>query len=214
MNYAIGWRHVRYFFSIPNIFSYIRIILTGFFVWALLCTDTQGLNALWIFSGAVVTDMLDGYYARRYNAVTKWGAFLDPIADKFLVLSAFAAFWYKGFMPLWMVISIALRDIVVTSLRLQLVSQNLSLRTTPMAKYKTGFQFIAIYLLFVYTMVASSGKNSVWLYPIGSAVTVSLYAVLVLTYYSGIDYVYRYHQKSEYRSLTFSKMDMYQYDKK
>jgi CDP-diacylglycerol--glycerol-3-phosphate 3-phosphatidyltransferase len=192
----------------------MRIILTGFFVWALFYGEPNGLGALVLFSCAVVTDMLDGYYARRYNAVTKWGAFLDPVADKFLVLSAFVAFWVKGLVPLWMVVLIVIRDVVVTALRLRLVAQNVSLRTSSIAKYKTGLQFVAIYLLFVYTMVASGDKSSEWLHRVSYLVTGVLYGMLVLTYYSGIDYVYRYHQKSDYRPLTFSDMDMHQHDKK
>lgn len=177
-------------FSIPNAFSLARIILTLFFVEALFAESNNLIPALLFFSCAVLTDLFDGYVARRYNAMTRWGAFLDPIADKFLVFAAFISFSYKGLVPWWIIGVMVVRDLIVTVLRCRLLYCGKGFKTSLLAKSKTVFQFLSIYSMFAFC----------WGADIGAVITVLLYAVVGLTIYSGMEYVYHYRQL---KSATF-----------
>ena len=135
---------------IPNILTLSRILFVPFFVFFFYSNFFYyKLLSLILFFICSLTDFLDGYLARKYNLVTSVGKFIDPLADKILVLSAFIVIHslYPDYMPLWMVISIFLRDIAVTSLRFFLKFKKKSLKTSIFAKRKTLFQIIVIHII-------------------------------------------------------------------
>ena len=105
--------------NLPNLLSLIRIILTPLFI-ILLFSDVPNAKffALLVFAIAAITDAYDGYLARKYNQITPEGKFLDPLADKILVLSAFISFAFIGIIDFWMVGVIIFRDSFITGLRL------------------------------------------------------------------------------------------------
>lgn len=135
-------------FSLPNLLSIIRIILTPLFIYFFFGNLWMQLLSLIIFTVAALTDTYDGYFARRCKLSTKFGLILDPIADKVLIISAFAVFAYINMIGWWIVCVFLIRDLFVISLRIKMLYEGSCLITSKLAKYKTIFQFIAVYLLF------------------------------------------------------------------
>ena len=113
--------------------------------------------ALIVFIVACVTDSYDGYYARKYNQVTAEGKFLDPLADKILVSSAFISFSLLGIIEFWMVGLILFRDLFVTGLRMVIEKKGFSMVTSLIAKTKTTVQYIVI--IFTLIILGLKGIN-------------------------------------------------------
>lgn len=139
---------------LPNQLTFLRIILTPIFLLLLFSDSIESrLLALFVFIIASTTDAYDGYLARKYNVVSSWGKFLDPLADKILVLSAFAGFWFLDYFPFWMLLLIVLRDIFVTGLRMWMSARGTTMDTSRFAKSKTAVQMIGIYTMIVFAIV-------------------------------------------------------------
>ena len=114
--------------------------------------------ALIIFCIASFTDVLDGWTARKLGQETDTGKFLDPIADKFLVISALIAFLILDkFIPLWMVLIIVGRDILITYMRYLAIKKNFVLKTSRFGKIKTAFQMISIIIIIMVFIIRSAG---------------------------------------------------------
>ena len=140
--------------AIPNILTVMRIFLTPIFIICLF-SDFFGaqLWALIIFIVASITDAYDGYLARKNNMVTNTGRFLDPLADKILVSSAFISFSIMGLIDIWMVALIIFRDLFVTCLRILLSRKGFIMITSKIAKSKTAVQIgIIIFTLLFLTL--------------------------------------------------------------
>ena len=143
--------------TIPNILTVFRILLTPFFIFFLFNeSESSGVYSLIIFTVASFTDAYDGYYARKYNAVSESGKFLDPLADKILVSSAFISFAVLGLIDIWMVAIIILRDLFVTLLRMRMKKGGESLVTSNIAKSKTAAQLITIIFTLIYLSINNS----------------------------------------------------------
>ncbi len=139
-----------------------RILLTPIFIISLF-SEYQFAHpiALAIFLIACITDTYDGYYARKYNQVTPEGKFLDPLADKILVSSAFISFAFIGIIEFWMVGLILFRDLFVTGLRMAVEHKGLSMVTSLIAKAKTTIQYIII--MFILTVMGLKGFSFGWI---------------------------------------------------
>lgn len=176
---------------LPNILSMLRIILTPLFLVVLFQGGWFLVLALMIFTIAALTDTFDGYYARRYQAYTFWGAFLDPIADKILIGATLCAFAVLNLVSWWVVAIIVIRDVLVTLLRLQKITHGSMLQTSMLAKCKTTAQFISIYLFFL-CLIIQWLDAPVQCYEISIMLArLCLYVVAGLTLYSGLDYVWK-----------------------
>lgn len=148
-----------------------------------------------IFAVAVVTDFFDGYIARLYHAQTDYGVFLDPLADKFLTFAGFIClpFINASQFPWWAVGVIVFRDVIVTGMRILADYRNLSMDTRYTAKVKTLGQMFFLYLAL---MVGVFVETDVWLSKYCSQLLQSgilgwmMMAIVVLTLYSGIEYIY------------------------
>ncbi len=140
---------------LPNQLTVARIILTPVFLLLFLADDPLMKQlSLLVYVIAAITDWYDGWLARKFNYITAWGKFLDPLADKILTSTAFFAFVFLDVLPLWMVVVIVVRDFLITGLRAYAEFQNKSFTTSRLAKWKTFFQMAFIYyLLIVYTLV-------------------------------------------------------------
>ncbi len=137
--------------NVPNILTIFRILLTPLFIICLFYDYPYArLWALIIFIVASITDAFDGYYARKYNQVTRQGKFLDPLADKILVSSAFISFALLDLVPFWMVALIIFRDLFVTGLRMAMESKGLTMITSKIAKAKTTIQISVIIFILLY----------------------------------------------------------------
>jgi CDP-diacylglycerol--glycerol-3-phosphate 3-phosphatidyltransferase len=145
--------------SIPNVLTLFRIFLTPVFI---ICLFSEFFGAqLWalvIFIVASITDAYDGYFARKNNMVTDTGQFLDPLADKILVSSAFISFAIMGLIDFWMVVLIIFRDLFVTTLRVLLSRKGFIMITSKIAKSKTGVQVGII----IFTLLFLSLKGFNW----------------------------------------------------
>jgi CDP-diacylglycerol--glycerol-3-phosphate 3-phosphatidyltransferase len=182
---------------LPNSLTIARILLTPvFLVLILMGTFVGQVLALAVFVVAAVSDYLDGMIARRFDADTDIGRYLDPLADKILVLSAFCVlpFLLPGQVPWWAVGVIALRDIVVTVLRVVAVSSGKHIVTHPLAKIKTAVQLtflIVVMLLLILEKLPDADMLSDLAATLldGPFVFLFLMVVVVMTVATGLMYV-------------------------
>lgn len=131
----------------PNKLTVLRMILVPFFVASLLAGDSlphHNLIALVIFAAASYTDHLDGKIARSRNLVTTFGKFMDPLADKIMVISALVCFVSQGLANVWLVLLIIFREFMVTSVRLVAADTGVVVAANNWGKAKTVSQIIAI----------------------------------------------------------------------
>ena len=141
-------------FTAANILTLVRILLVPLYLW--LFAGKTGLTvilALIVFVIAAVTDLYDGRLARSRKEITKLGKFMDPLADKFLVVGALVQFWGMGLVNIWLVGIIILRDVWVTLMRLIALSQGKELKTSSDAKLKTTIQLTVVITTIVFTGV-------------------------------------------------------------
>ncbi|MGA9363977.1 MAG: CDP-diacylglycerol--glycerol-3-phosphate 3-phosphatidyltransferase [Bacteroidota bacterium] len=140
--------------SPPNQLTFVRILLTPVFLAFLLVNHrTYNQLALPVFVVASLTDWYDGWVARKWGYVSRWGRFLDPLADKVLSSAAFISFIYLDLAPPWMVWIIVVRDILVTLLRSLAEYKDRPVVTSGPAKTKTFIQFVVVfYVLILHTL--------------------------------------------------------------
>lgn len=166
--------------NLPNKLTIFRVILIPFFVFFLL-TDFVGNWGKWIalaiFIVASVTDFLDGHIARKYNLVTNFGKFMDPLADKLLVCSAMICLIEKGLIPSWIVIIIIAREFIISGFRLIASDNGVVIAASYWGKFKTTFQIIMICL-----MIANIEQIAI-------ITTIVMYIALALTVISLVDYL-------------------------
>ena len=148
--------------NLPNKLTLMRVILIPFFMFFLL-TDffaASGLAALIIFGAASITDFLDGYLARKNNLVTTFGKFLDPLADKILVVAALVCFVKLGRVGAVPVCIIVFREFFVQGLRLVVVNDGVVVAAGFMGKLKTAFTMCALVVLLVFNAANGLGLHS------------------------------------------------------
>ena len=163
--------------NLPNSLTLFRIFLVPFLVVVLL-TKFYGREyaGLAIFLLAAITDFFDGYFARRYNQITRLGTLLDPIADKLLMSAAFISLVELGLARAWMVVIIIGREFAVDGLRSIAAQQGVTIAASPLGKTKTVSQVLAVSLLILsyelgeYKFVAELSLWLVMLFALVSAV--------------------------------------------
>jgi len=140
--------------NLANFLTVLRVLLTPVFLYFLFLDGfTFKLISLGIFIVASLTDHYDGILARKHGNTSKWGAFLDPLADKLLVSSALFAFYYLGYIKLWVVLIIVVRDFLITFLRLYAIHKKKPVVTRFLAKVKTTVQIVAVFVVFVFFLL-------------------------------------------------------------
>ena len=131
--------------NLPNKLTIFRMILTIILIGFFFVPTIEGkIIILTLFIIATLTDFLDGFIARKYNLITDFGKIMDPIADKFLIISVFTFFYYRGVLGLTLLIIIIMRDIGITGLRLYYQKKGIILAAENMGKIKTVLQIIVI----------------------------------------------------------------------
>lgn len=127
--------------TVPNLLTLVRLLSAPFIA---MCLGVEEAWLVWsgaiLFAVAALTDGIDGWIARRYGQSTPEGAFLDPLADKVLVLSVLLPLTWVGIAPVWMVVILVLRDISATLLRWYSLQQGEPVQTLPAARLKTFVQ--------------------------------------------------------------------------
>lgn len=169
--------------NLPNSLTLLRIFLVPFLVVVLL-TKFEGKEyaGLAIFLIAAVTDLLDGYFARKFNKVTRLGILLDPIADKLLISSALISLVELDLAPAWMVVIILGREFAVSGLRSIAAQQGVDIPASSLGKGKTVSQVIAVALLILGHELGDFQRVA----------TVALWAVVLFALASGIDYFLKF----------------------
>ena len=171
--------------NLPNKLTIFRVILIPFFVLFLLLepdNQTFRLIADLIFIVASLTDMLDGKIARKYNLVTNFGKFMDPLADKLLVCSALICLIELEQIPAWMVIVIISREFIISGFRLVASDNGVVIAASYWGKFKTTFQMIAVIL-----MILDIDALSL-------LTTAMIWIALILTVVSLVDYIAKNHK--------------------
>ena len=166
--------------NLPNKLTVMRVILIPFFVAALLydngSSQTMRIVANVIFIVASLTDLFDGKIARKYNLVTNFGKFMDPLADKLLVCSALICLIQLGQLPAWVVIIIISREFIISGFRLA-ADNGIVIAASYWGKFKTTFQMIAV-ILMIFNIPA-----------LATVTMIMLVIAVVLTVISLVDYV-------------------------
>jgi CDP-diacylglycerol---glycerol-3-phosphate 3-phosphatidyltransferase len=164
-------------FNLPTILTFSRIVLVPLFIWV---TPSNHMLGALIFLIAALTDVFDGYLARKTGQITKFGIILDPIADKILVISALILLVDMMLVSAWIAIVIIIREFIVTGIRVVALSKDIVIPAETGGKLKTGAQMTSIVMLLL-----PGGIGPIDLYDIG---LVLLYISLVLAVVSGVKY--------------------------
>ncbi len=179
----------------PNILTCLRFVLTiGFIFFARIDGLYAVIVATAFFTSAAITDFLDGYIARKYQLFTDFGKIMDPIADKFLILSAFFIFMQMHYIPVWMFYLVAVREILVTASRLLLMSKGQVIAAETEGKLKTVLQIVAVFLILSFRLAQSSFSGATVLEQQGTMfwwyclIQVVMLVVTIVTTYSGLKY--------------------------
>ena len=179
--------------NLPNILTISRVVLAIVLVFLLeQGSSTGNILAAIVFAIAASTDFYDGHLAKSKGLVSNFGKLMDPIADKFLLLSAFGVLAHIGMIAWWMFIVIAIREILVTASRLVMVRQGRVLAAERAGKIKTVAQITAVSVILLYLVAQQSEFCSFWFYSVQRIWLglnyVLMLAAAILTVYSGIDY--------------------------
>ena len=175
--------------NLPNKLSMLRICMVPIFViFALIDAQWAQIVALLLFCLASLTDMLDGQIARRHNLVTNFGKFIDPIADKLLVMSALVVLVGQNRMPSWVCILMLAREFAISGFRLVAANSGRVIAAGWLGKVKTVTQMAAVILLLLLTPVSGAPL----LGTIGVTIAnIVMYVSAFMTVWSGIDYIAR-----------------------
>ncbi len=181
--------------NLPNALTVARIAVIPLLALILMSPSrSAGFWAAILFAVASITDWLDGYLARRMGIVTIFGKFLDPIADKLIVMAALIMILPFNRVPAWMVLVILGREIIITGLRGIASSEGIVIHASDLGKYKTIFQIVAILGLVLH-------YDYNWFFGIShTLLTVNMHNVgmfflwiaTILTAWSGVDYLIRF----------------------
>ena len=177
--------------NLPNKLTIFRIILAFICIGLILKnTLTSIILALVVFGLASLTDFFDGYIARKYNLISDFGKILDPIADKVLILGVFFSFFCLGIVNFWMVILIAIREILLTVIRLFNLKKGLVQDAKNIGKYKTVSQIAGILIIFlIIILLKSMPSNEIVIYLFNKFIPVLMLYIVGITVFSGIIYL-------------------------
>jgi CDP-diacylglycerol--glycerol-3-phosphate 3-phosphatidyltransferase len=167
--------------NLPNTLSVIRLVLIPVIVICLYFPGRLGSFLAALFFGlAAITDLLDGFYARRHKKITSLGKFLDPLADKLLISATMIMLITLNRIPVWVVILIIAREMAVTGLRGIAVVEGIVIEASSLGKYKTIFQLVSLICLSLHYEYLGADLHAVGM--------TFLWVALILTMWSGWSY--------------------------
>ncbi len=181
-----------------NMLTMLRIALVPLYIWFFSMQRWDAIFiALLVFIIAALTDMFDGKIARRRAEITRLGKFMDPLADKLLIIGALAQFWIVGLVNFWLVSVIIIRDVWITIIRINAMTKGTELKTSENAKLKTTIQLTVVITIIVFT---GSRFLALHLGYSGQLVDIGFYKIffnlllsvaVIFTLYSGFKYLIR-----------------------
>jgi CDP-diacylglycerol--glycerol-3-phosphate 3-phosphatidyltransferase len=184
--------------TLPNQLTILRIILSPVFLFLFL-SDVIWMKqiSVLVYIIAALSDWYDGWLARKFNYITSWGKFWDPLADKILTSAAFIGFAIVDLIPVWMVVIIVGRDVVITLLRVFADMKSYIFTTSYYAKWKTLLQMVFLYYLLIlfiaqYTPEINLDYNDLILTLLNKQLVYFIALVVtIITFHSGILYIIR-----------------------
>ncbi len=182
--------------NLPNKLTISRILLSPIFMVLILVDNLHSRYfATLVFILAALTDLYDGYLARKTGVVTGFGKFMDPLADKILTSTAFVSFVALGYVQAWMILTIIVREFLITGLRTLAAYKGIVIMPTLLAQWKTASQMVVIFIILLYTnldmTLASLGHNPVLFdqHVVLRVFDGMVFISMVLTVGTGIDYL-------------------------
>ncbi len=171
----------------PNLVTLGRLLLVPVTIWLLVVHEPAA--AFWVFAAAALSDGIDGFIAKRFDQISDLGRFLDPLADKVLLVSVFITLGQQGYMPSWLVVLVVLRDILIVCGFLVSTTTGVPFSRTPsrLGKYTTTGQ-----LVLAGVVLAGAGLGL----RIGGLDTVLIYGVAAATLMSGGIYIVQWAKTS------------------
>ena len=184
------------FWNLPNILTLMRIAAIPFVAGMLWNPPKpwEAIVACVLFVVAMLTDILDGYLARKWNLLTPMGAYLDPLADKLMVIVVLVMLIPLGWAPAWLISILLCREIAITGLRGIASQQNLVLAASPLGKTKTAFQSTAIGMLLWHYPVNWPIVDKVDIHSCG---IILLYISVFFAVISGLEYCFLYYKATQ-----------------
>jgi CDP-diacylglycerol---glycerol-3-phosphate 3-phosphatidyltransferase len=177
----------RRIINLPNAITVLRIgILPVLFLVLLEPGEALSLTIAILFILAALTDLLDGYVARRYNIVTRIGKLLDPIADKIIMSTAMVLLIPIGRISAWVVAIMIMRDFAVEGLRNMAAAEGHVIEASPLGKYKTFCQIIAVSALIIHYPIYGIDPVNIG--------TAFIYVALAMSLWSGFDYLVKFYK--------------------
>lgn len=184
--------------NLANKLTMLRVVVVPFFVF-FMCCPAVPLRFLWaliLFGLASITDMLDGKIARKYNMVTDFGKFLDPLADKILVAATLICFVELGWTSAWVVFIILAREFIVSGIRLVAASSDKKkvIPANIWGKLKTAVTMIAMVVILILAVLIDDLGLIGAAFPAQLVRDILMYLSAALTVISGVIYVYEYRE--------------------
>lgn len=178
--------------NLPNALTVVRLVLVPVFI---VLGLQQSRSALWaafvVFAVAAITDRFDGELARSWGQITDFGRIADPIADKALTLCGFGLLSFQGFLPWWLTILIAVRELGITAMRAFFLRRGVVVSANQAGKLKTFMQVVALGMLLIpwAHLTAMDEANEGWVVIMIRLGQIFAGVALALTLYSGVMYV-------------------------
>lgn len=169
--------------NLPNLITVGRMVLIPVFV-VLYLTPGMNIAAVVVFAIAALSDAVDGYIARKYNLITNFGKFMDPLADKMLTCAGFVLLVGAGRMPAWVCILVLAREFMVTGLRTVAVEQGVVIAASMAGKVKTTVQMVGLVVMLL-------SLSAAWTLGPLSVDAVLNGAIAVVTVWSGLEYLWK-----------------------
>lgn len=184
--------------NLPNILTMFRFLVIPILV-VMVSSDRVVVNliAAVLFLVASLTDIVDGYVARKYNIVTNMGKILDPLADKLMVLIVLIMLIPLGRVPAWVVALIVFRETAVTSLRAVAAADGIVISASPLGKFKNMFQVIfTLFLIMYHEFLIPITSTFSFILDFYTSGMILMWIALFLTLWSGADYFVKFYIKS------------------
>ena len=181
--------------NLPNRLTLVRIVLSFLLVFLLLSPGLAFKEAaLFVFVAAALTDWWDGRIARRRGLVSDFGILMDPIADKVLVLFAFGAFVWLRVAPLWVVLLIAAREILITGLRMAALARGRALPAETAGKWKAALQMATIAVTLLFLVARGLFTAGGWIVRVELVLEGLIFLTLLITLTSGLSFLWHYRK--------------------
>lgn len=179
--------------NLPNALTMSRFVWTIIFIYLLGRNSLSAtVMAAVVFTIAALTDLLDGYVAKKKGLITDFGKIMDPVADKFLILAAFIMFVQMGVLEAWMVILIFVREVAVTVSRIGRLRRGQVIAAEKAGKIKTTFQILSVSIVLIFLILEKSDMSQDWSQSVenrwGLLINSMMFATVLLTVNSGVSY--------------------------